>query len=72
MLKLAMARSVPVVRHFDAHISLQVHDELCGWVPIDKAEDFKYAMSAVMESITIPHTKLLVSGGYGSSWETAK
>jgi DNA polymerase I-like protein with 3'-5' exonuclease and polymerase domains len=68
ILKMAMGRAVPILRHYGAHLSAQVHDELCGWVPEEKAEDFIIAMTAVMESIRIPNIHLNVSGGAGRTW----
>lgn len=72
ILKVAMVLAVPVLLQYNAHLSMQVHDELCGWVPLDKAEAFKHDMEAVMESIPVPGLTLRVSGGYGRSWEDVK
>jgi DNA polymerase I-like protein with 3'-5' exonuclease and polymerase domains len=68
ILKLAMKLAVPVLRHYGAHLSMQVHDELCGWVPEGVAEPFIATMRAIMESIRIPNIALKVEGGAGRTW----
>jgi DNA polymerase I-like protein with 3'-5' exonuclease and polymerase domains len=72
ILKMAMGYAVPILKHYDAHMSLQVHDELCGWVPKDNAESFIRDMKRMMESIQIPNLRLVVEGGVGSSWADVK
>ncbi len=72
ILKKAMVLAVPILRHFDAHLSLQVHDELAGWVTEEAAEPFIAAMRAVMESVRLPGLGLAVEGGVGRTWEDAK
>ncbi len=71
ILKLAMKYAVPVLQHYGAHLALQVHDELCGWVPADKAEKFIETMKALMSSIPVPGLRLKVSGGTGANWGEA-
>ena len=65
--KIAMARLVPILRHYGAHLNLQVHDELDAWV-YDRAEQFKDGMVEVMESVEIPGLRLKVEAGVGSTW----
>ena len=71
ILKRAMDWSVPVLREFDAHLALQVHDELCGWVPAGNAVPFKHAMTALMGAIPLPGLKLHVEGGVALTWAAA-
>ncbi|KKM88322.1 hypothetical protein LCGC14_1259920 [marine sediment metagenome] len=68
VLKLAMAWLVPTILKYGAHLALQVHDELCGWVPKGATKDFIIAMTAVMESIELPGLRLTVTGGLGKDW----
>lgn len=68
VVKQAMVWAVPVLLHFGAHLSIQVHDEICGWVERSKAEAFLQAMKAVMVSVPIPGLRLKVEGGYGANW----
>jgi DNA polymerase I-like protein with 3'-5' exonuclease and polymerase domains len=72
VIKIAMARVVPIMQYYKAHMAIQVHDELVFWVPTEKAEAFKLAAIAVMESVEIPHLRLLVEGGIGDNWYSAK
>lgn len=72
VVKEAMVRVVPILRHFGAKIRIQVHDELCGSVSRAVAEPFKQAVLAVMQSIEVPGLHLAVSGGYGTNWGEAK
>jgi len=68
IVKQAMVWAVPVLLHFGAHLSIQVHDEICGWVKRDKADAFINAMKAVMVSIPLPGLQLKVEGGWGANW----
>ena len=68
ILKRAMIWALPVLRSFGAHMSLQVHDELVGWVPEEVAPAFLSAMRGVLESIEIPGLALRADGGAGKNW----
>lgn len=68
IVKQAMVWAVPVLLHFGAHLSIQVHDEICGWVEREKADAFMGAMRAVMVSVPLPGLQLKVEGGWGANW----
>lgn len=68
ILKMAMAWSVPTLLKYDAHLALQIHDELCGWVPKETTRPFIAAMRVLMESIELPGLRLTVTGGAGANW----
>ena len=72
ILKMAMVRLVPVMNHFGAHMALQVHDEVAGWVSKDAGPGFHAAVKAVMESIEIPGLALKVEGKIGANWGETK
>lgn len=72
MLKIAMRLAVPVMRKYGAHLAIQAHDELEGWVPEEAAADFDREMKAVLSSLTLPGMTFSVSGGYGRTWDEAK
>lgn len=71
IIKLAMQRLVPVLRYYAAHMSVQIHDEILFWVPEYNANAFKIAAKHIMESIEIPHLKLVVEGSVGKTWAMA-
>lgn len=70
IVKIAMRLVVPILRKYGAHMSMQVHDELDGWIPkTADTEGFKREMMEVMTSIPLPGIKLKVEGGAnGLSW----
>jgi hypothetical protein len=70
IMKMAMVWAVPVLRAYDAHVAIQVHDELTGWVPGSKRdkEAFLAAMRGVMQSVELPGLDLKAEGGVGLSW----
>ena len=69
VLKIAMMQVLPTVLKYGAHISMQVHDELCGWVPDENADLLIKELSAIMESIELPGVVLKVTGGAADNWE---
>ena len=71
IIKLAMARVVPYLKAFDAHMMLTVHDELVFWVLRRNAEAFKIAATYAMQSIQLPGIGLTVDGGIGRRWSDA-
>jgi len=71
IIKIAMGRLPPIMNHYNAHMALQVHDELVFWVPTENATAFRMAAKAVMESVEIPHLRLVVEGGIGERWSDA-
>ena len=71
IVKDAMVRSAPVLRHFGAHLAIQVHDSLSGWVPKENAQQFFDAMKIVLETYQLDGVKLEVDGGLGQSWAEA-
>ena len=68
VLKIAMMQVLPTVLKYGAHISMQVHDELCGWVPAEHADLLIEEVRATMESIKLPGVNLRVTGGAASNW----
>jgi DNA polymerase-1 len=70
IVKIAMRLVVPVLRKYGAHMAMQVHDELDGWIPCDSdIEGFTREMVEVMTSVPLPGIKLKVEGGAnGLSW----
>ena len=68
VIKMAMRRLIPILKYFNAHLALQVHDELVFWVPETVANRFIVAARGIMESISIPHLNLIVEGGVGNNW----
>lgn len=68
IIKTAMNKVVPIMQYYNAHLALQVHDELVFWVPEDVADRFVIAAKGIMESIQIPSLKLVVEGGAGMNW----
>lgn len=71
VVKIAMRRAVPVLRKYGAHCSIQVHDELTGWVSPEAAPDFLAEMKKVMAGVRIPGLRLKAEGAYGPSWGEA-
>jgi DNA polymerase-1 len=69
ILKIAMMQVLPTVLKYGAHISMQVHDELCGWVPDEYADLLIDELCVTMESIELPGVRLKVTGGHGENWE---
>lgn len=69
IVKLVMAKLVPVMNQYGAHMAITVHDELDGWVPesVDLVQ-FDKDVRAVMESINIGPVPLLVDGSVRNSW----
>lgn len=71
IVKAAMIAVQPVLRQYGGHLAIQVHDELCGWVPYKNGiymEEFDYRMKLTMENIDLPGMPLVVSGGVGDNW----
>lgn len=68
IIKTAMRQLIPVLKYYKAHLALQVHDELVFWVPEDVVDRFLIAAKGIMESVPIPHLKLIVEGGHGHNW----
>jgi DNA polymerase I-like protein with 3'-5' exonuclease and polymerase domains len=71
IIKLAMASIIAVLRYYNAHLAVQVHDELVFWVPEYNAKAFLIAAKGIMESVEIPHLKLVAEGGIGKTWAEA-
>jgi DNA polymerase-1 len=69
VLKIAMMQVLPTVLNYGAHISMQVHDELCGIVPVEHADLLVDEVRAIMESIRLPGVDLKATGGHGENWE---
>lgn len=72
IVKVAMRLVIPIIRKYNAHLAMQVHDELDGWIP--EGEDikaFSAEISEAMVSVPLPGIKLKVEGGVGRSWAEA-
>ena len=72
VVKIAMLRCVPIMRHYGAHLAIQVHDELVFHLKEETAAEALRWLKLTMESIELPGLKLLVSAHLGSNWESAK
>lgn len=68
LMKIVMGESVPILLRYNAHLSMQVHDEIAGWVPAPVAAAFIEEMKALMQSKKIKGLPMKVSGGFGHSW----
>ena len=72
VVKIAMQRVAPVLRKYGAHLALQVHDELDGWVPENvDIEAFKRDVVESLQSVELKRTKLRVEGDVGRNWGEA-
>ena len=72
MLKLVMIKAVPVLRKYEAHLAIQAHDELEGWVLRERAEPFLNELTEAMGTVTIPGIAFPLTVGIGDTWEEAK
>lgn len=72
MVKIAMNLAVPVLKHFDAHLAHQKHDELAGWVRPEQGDAFLAALDAALAPVTLPGVTFEWSGGLGRTWADAK
>ena len=72
MIKIAMRLSVPVLKYYDAHMCLQVHDEMVGWCDADIAEEFLFNFDRAIAPVQLPGVLFEVDGGYGRTWRDAK
>lgn len=71
IVKAAMIEVQPVLKNWNGHLAIQVHDEICGWVQGGEDRDlmfFDLDMREVMEGLDLPGMKLVVSGGVGDNW----
>lgn len=68
IIKQAMRSLVPLLVFYQAHLAIQVHDELVFWVPEDVANRFVIAAKGIMQSIPLPLLPLIVEGGAGDNW----
>ena len=69
IVKKIMGMLVPVMIKHNAHMSIQVHDEIDGW--IDNKSDlvaFDKEVRDCMQSLDVGPVKLLVDGGLRKSW----
>jgi DNA polymerase-1 len=72
MLKIAMRLEVPVLKYYDAHMALQIHDEIMGWVPDGVADDFIHDLDRAIAVVQLPGVDFEVDGGLGRTWHEAK
>ena len=69
LVKLVMGMLVPVMNKYGAHMAIQVHDEIDGWVPntVDTVA-FDKDVRDCMQSLQVGTVPLLVEGGIYDSW----
>ena len=69
LMKKMMSMLVPVLNRYGAHLAITVHDELCGFVPIESdMVSFDKEMRDCMQSLNVGPVGLIVEGGIGDSW----
>lgn len=71
LIKKEMGELIPVLLFYNAHLSIQVHDEIVGWVPRVNAEAFDREVRKIMSSHKIRGLEMTVSGGLGRTWAEA-
>lgn len=69
VLKIVMLQVIPLLFKYKAHLALQVHDEICGWVPEEVAEQFDAELAIVMGAVQLPGVTLRTEGGIGDTWD---
>ena len=72
IMKLAMLHLHPKLKAFDAHLLLQVHDELVVEVPEDKAKEVSSLTTETMENAYRLKVPLVAGIGQGQNWLEAK
>lgn len=72
IVKLAMVSVSNILLEYGGHLALQVHDELCGWVPETiNIDECMARVDAAMTGIKIPGIDMLVEGSVGRTWGDA-
>jgi DNA polymerase-1 len=72
LMKLAMVKLQPELEGLEAHLVLQVHDELLVEAPAHKAEQVARVMREVMQNAWALEVPLEVGTGIGENWLEAK
>jgi len=72
LMKLAMVKLQPELEGLEAHLVLQVHDELLVEAPAHKAERVARVMREVMQNAWALEVPLEVGTGIGENWLEAK
>ena len=72
LMKLAMVKLQPELEGLEAHLVLQVHDELLVEAPAHKAEQVAGVMREVMQNAWALEVPLEVGTGIGENWLEAK
>ncbi|WP_027877702.1 DNA polymerase I [Meiothermus cerbereus] len=72
LMKLAMVKLQPELEGLEAHLVLQVHDELLVEAPADKAEQVAGVVREVMQKAWALEVPLEVGTGIGENWLEAK
>lgn len=72
MLKQAMALTVPVLRKYNAHMAIQAHDEMEGWVEERAARDFIHDLRVACAPAALPGLDFPIKWGVGATWKEAK
>lgn len=68
LIKIAMIKLHPVLNKIDAHMLVQVHDELIIEVPEDKIEEARVAIKTAMESALTLRVPLVANITEGDKW----
>ena len=71
ILKLAMKFIQPVLKHYGAHMALQIHDEMEGFCPEGTVDALLAGIDDVTANLQLPGVTLAMSGGYGKTWADA-
>jgi DNA polymerase I len=70
LVKKVMGMLVPIMNKYDAHLAIQVHDEIDGIVPSNvDLKAFDKEVKECMQSLIVGPVPLLVEGGIGASWD---
>ncbi|MEB3289083.1 MAG: DNA polymerase I [Leptolyngbya sp.] len=72
IIKIAMIRLHELLKHYQANLLLQVHDELVFEIPPEEWDDLQPQIAAVMESAVSLKVPLKVEAHAGPNWMEAK
>lgn len=72
IIKIAMVRLHEVLKNYQAHLLLQVHDELVFEIPPDEWKELQPQIKSVMENAVELSVPLLVEARVGENWMDTK
>ncbi|MEH2451880.1 DNA polymerase I [Nostoc sp.] len=72
IIKIAMVRLHEVLKNYQAHLLLQVHDELVFEIPPEEWEELQPQIKSVMENAVQLSVPLLVEARVGENWMETK